>query len=145
MFIIATSIFTALSVTAALLLGFVPSVVRTQHVDLTEVVGIYEHDLPSPECVHLELSRWKQRYVIRCIYGIYKHFTIQILTHQFVLDCFLTCLLKGNFYSYSYPSMAAAARPATPAAAIKECNPIHYPNIRVMLQLPCSLHPTSCE
>ena len=33
-------------------------------------VGLYEHDLPSPECVHQELSRWKQRYVLRCIYGI---------------------------------------------------------------------------
>ena len=66
MFIIATSIFTALSVTAASLLGFVPSVVRTQQVDLTEVVGLYEHDLPSPECVHQELSRWKQRYVLLC-------------------------------------------------------------------------------
>ena len=78
MFIIATSIFTALSVTAASLLGVVPSVVFTQHVDLTEVVGMYEHDLPSPECVHQELSRWKQRYVFRCIYCIYKHLTIQI-------------------------------------------------------------------
>ena len=72
MFIIATSIFTALSVTAASLLGVVPSVVCTQQVDLTEVpvVGLYEHDLPSPECVHQELSRWKQQYVLRCIYGI---------------------------------------------------------------------------
>ena len=81
MFIIATSIFTVLSVTAASLLGFVPSVVRLQQVDLTEVVGLYEHDLPSPECVHHELLRWQQWYVLRCIYGIYKHFTIQILTH----------------------------------------------------------------
>ena len=67
MFIIAISIFTALSVTAALLLGFVPYVVRTQQVDLTEVVGLYEHDLPSPECVHQELSRWKQLYVLHYI------------------------------------------------------------------------------
>ena len=41
--------------------------------------------------------------------------------------------------------MAAAARPATPAAAIRECNPMHYPNIRVMLQLACTLPVTSCE
>ena len=39
--------------------------------------------------------------------------------------------------------MAAAARPATPAAAIRECNPMHY--IRVMLQLACTLPVTSCE
>ena len=53
-------------------------VVFTQQVDLTEVVCMYEHDLPSPECVYQELSRWKQRYVLRSIYGIYGHFTIQI-------------------------------------------------------------------
>ena len=57
MFIIATSIFTALHVTAASLLGFVPSVVCTQQVDLTEVVGLYEHDIPSTECVYQEPSR----------------------------------------------------------------------------------------
>ena len=57
MFIIAVdNILTALSVTAAPLLGVVPSVDCTQQVDLTEVVGLYEHDLPSPECVHQELS-----------------------------------------------------------------------------------------
>ena len=78
MFIIATSIFTALSVTAVSRLGVVPSVVCTKQVDLTEVVGLYELDIPSPECVHQELSRWKQRYVLRCNYGIYRHITIQI-------------------------------------------------------------------
>ena len=56
MFIIATSILTALSVTAASILGVVPSMVCTQQVDLTEVVGLYEHDLPSPECGLQELS-----------------------------------------------------------------------------------------
>ena len=56
MFIIATFILTALSVTAASLLGVVPSVDYTKQVYLTEVVGLYEHDLPSPECVHQELS-----------------------------------------------------------------------------------------
>ena len=34
---------------------------------------------------------------LRCIYGIYKHFTIQILTHQFALNCYLACILKGIF------------------------------------------------
>ena len=121
--------------------------VRTKQVDFTEVVGLYEHDIPSPECVHQELSRWKQWYVLRCIYGIYKHFSIQILIHQFALDCFLTCILKGNYYLYSYQSMSAAARPATPAATmnLKEYNPMHYPTIRIMLQLACSLHVTFCE
>ena len=41
--------------------------------------------------------------------------------------------------------MVVVVRSATSAAAIKECNPMHYPNIRVMLQLACSLHATSCE
>ena len=41
--------------------------------------------------------------------------------------------------------MAAAARPVTPAAAINECNQMHYPNIIVMLKLTCSLQVTSCE
>ena len=35
--------------------------------------------------------------------------------------------------SWLFLSHAAATRPATHADAIKECNPIHYPNIRVML------------
>ena len=50
------SILTALSVTTASQLGVVPSVVCTHQVDLTEIVGLNEHDLPSPECVHQELS-----------------------------------------------------------------------------------------
>ena len=66
----------------------------------------------------------------------------KFLTYQFALDCFLTCILKGNFYLYSYQSMAAAARPATPTV---HCNPMHYPNIRVVLQLACTLPVTSCE
>ena len=41
--------------------------------------------------------------------------------------------------------MAAVARPETPTVVIKECNPMHYPNIRVMLQLACTLPVTSCE
>ena len=34
---------------------------------------------------------------------------------------------------------------ATPAAATQECNPMHYSNIRVMLQLACTLPVTFCE
>ena len=51
----------------------------------------------------------------------------------------------GIFIYIATRGMAAAARPATPAAAIRECNPMHYPNIRVMLQLACTLPVTSCE
>ena len=88
MFIIATSIFTALYVTAVSRLGVVPSVVCTKQVDLTEVVGLHELHLPSPEFVHQELSRWKERYVFRCNYGIYRHITIQIVHTRSLLIVF---------------------------------------------------------
>ena len=133
MFIIATYIFTVLPVTAASLLGVVLSVVCTKQVDLTEAVDMYEHDLPSTEYIHQVLCRWKQ-----CIYFIaFMTFTdtlrFKCMTHQFALDCFLTCILKGNLYLYSYQSMAAA---------IKECI---TQIIRVMLQLACTQPVTSCE
>ena len=95
MFIIVTSHFTALYVTAALLLGVVPSVVYTQQVDLTEVFGLYERNLHSSECVHQELSRWKQRYVLRYIYGIYRHLRFKFLTHQLLIVSHMH--IKGEF------------------------------------------------
>ena len=39
----------------------------------------------------------------------------------------------------------AANRPQTSTAAMKECSPMHYPNLRVLLQLACTLAMTSCE
>ena len=36
-------------------------------------------------------------------------------------------------------------RPASPAAAIKECDSDSFPNISVLLQLACTLPVTSCE
>ena len=41
--------------------------------------------------------------------------------------------------------MAAELRPSTPAAAIKECDSDLYPNVRVLLQIACTLPVTSCE
>ena len=84
---------------------------------------MYKHDLPSLECVQLELSRWKQRYVLRGFVA-FTAFTdtlrFKFLTHQFSLDCFLTCILKGNLYLHGYQRMEAAATPVTPEAAIQE-------------------------
>ena len=42
-----------------------------------------------------------------------------------------------------YCEMAEELRPSTPAAAIKDCD--LYPNIRVLLQVACTLPVTSCE
>ena len=44
-----------------------------------------------------------------------------------------------------YSAKAAELRPTTPAAAIKECDSDLYPNVRVLLQIACTLPVTSCE
>ena len=44
-----------------------------------------------------------------------------------------------------YATMQADKRPATSAAAIKDCDPGDFPNIRILLQLACTLPVTSCE
>ena len=44
-----------------------------------------------------------------------------------------------------YCEMAEELRPCTPAAAIKDCDSDLYPNIRVLLQVACTLPVTSCE
>ena len=44
-----------------------------------------------------------------------------------------------------YSGMAAELRPSTPAAAIKKCDSDRYPNVRVLLQITCTLPVTSCE
>ena len=36
-------------------------------------------------------------------------------------------------------------RPQTPAAAIKQCDKIMYPNLDVLLKLACTIPVTSCE
>ena len=97
--------FSSLAITASSLLGLVPSVICTKEVDIRSAVEIYREDLPSPELVSLEVTRWKLR----------------------------------------YEKMRAAKRPATPSAAIKDCDPLHFPNIRALLQLACTLPVTSCE
>ena len=50
-----------MSITAANLLGLVPSVICDKDVDLKDVVQLYSKDMPSPEVVEQELKRWKLR------------------------------------------------------------------------------------
>ena len=44
-----------------------------------------------------------------------------------------------------YSGMPVELRPSTPAAAIKDCDSDLYPNVRVLLQIACTLPVTSCE
>ena len=44
-----------------------------------------------------------------------------------------------------YLTMPSDLRPASPATAIKECDPAIFPNISVLLQIACTLPVTSCE
>ena len=97
--------FSSLAVTASSLLGLVPTVICTKQVGTSAALELYHEDLPSPELVALEMTRWKLQ----------------------------------------YERMPADKRPATTSAAIKDCDPIHFPNIRTLLQLACTLPVTSCE
>ncbi|XP_037553231.1 52 kDa repressor of the inhibitor of the protein kinase isoform X2 [Nematolebias whitei] len=54
--------FSSLSATASSLLGLVPSVICNRHLDTTEIVSMYAEDLPSPELVDQEITRWKLKY-----------------------------------------------------------------------------------
>ncbi|XP_013879734.1 uncharacterized protein LOC106528984 isoform X3 [Austrofundulus limnaeus] len=49
----------ARSATASSLLGLVPAIICTRHLDTTEIVSMYAEDLPSPELVDQEVTRWK--------------------------------------------------------------------------------------
>ena len=53
--------FSLLAVKASSLLGLVPSVICTEgtNINLQDAVDTYEGDLPSPELVEMELTRWK--------------------------------------------------------------------------------------
>lgn len=46
--------FSSLVVTATSLLGFVPTIVCTRNVDITNALEMYQEDLPSPELVTQE-------------------------------------------------------------------------------------------
>ena len=41
-----------------------------------------------------------------------------------------------------YENLPPDKRPSTVAAAIKECDPLHFPNIRVLLKIACMRHHT---
>ena len=44
-----------------------------------------------------------------------------------------------------YEKMPEDKRPASVATAIKECDPMYFPNLRTLLQIACTLPVTSCE
>ena len=44
-----------------------------------------------------------------------------------------------------YMPMLPQLRPASPTAAIKDCDPDSFPNVSILLQLACTLPVTSCE
>ena len=51
----------------------------------------------------------------------------------------------NSFFLFRFEHVSEECRPSTPASAIKECNPVHFPNIRILLQLGCTLPVTSCQ
>ena len=56
--------FTDMSIKCGRLLGLVPSVLcQKPDLDITDVVEQYQGDLPSRECMHDEMHRWKGRYM----------------------------------------------------------------------------------
>lgn len=77
----------------------------SRKVDISSAIETYQQDLPSPELIDKEISRWKLK----------------------------------------YERMATDVRPNSPAAAIKDCDPTTFPNLRVLLQIACTLPVTSCE
>ena len=44
-----------------------------------------------------------------------------------------------------YTSVPADLRPASPAEAIKDCDPSMFPNISILLRICCTIPVTSCE
>ena len=96
--------FSSLAITAASLLGLVSTVICTEQVNIT-ALELYHEDLPSPELVALEITRWKLQ----------------------------------------YEKMPEDKRTATTSAAIKDYDPVRFPNIRTFLLLACTLPATSCE
>ena len=56
--------FSSLAQTASKLYGMIPAILCSgKNVDLTEVVELYNDDMPSPELFQQELERWKTRYL----------------------------------------------------------------------------------
>ena len=53
--------FSGLQRTASKLLGLVPTLLG-ENIDISEVVDMYEDDLPTPHLVSTELDRWKHKF-----------------------------------------------------------------------------------
>ena len=48
-------------------------------------------------------------------------------------------------WQQKFHDMPEEERPSSPAQAIKVCDPDYFPNVRVLLQIACTLPVTSCE
>ena len=48
-------------------------------------------------------------------------------------------------WKWKFQDMPEEERPSSPAQAIKVCDPNYFPNVRVLLQIACTLPVTSCE
>lgn len=48
-------------------------------------------------------------------------------------------------WKHKYRSLSEEERPDTRAKAMRECDPIFFPNIAVLLQIACTILVTSCE
>lgn len=48
-------------------------------------------------------------------------------------------------WKHKYRSLSEEERPDTCAKAMRECDPIFFPNIAVLLQIACTIPVTSCE
>ena len=60
--------FSSLAQTATKLYGMIPAILCSgKKIDLTEVVELYNDDMPSPELFQQELERWKTRYLSKAI------------------------------------------------------------------------------
>lgn len=55
--------FSPAAIIASSLLALVPSILCSKNTSLETVARMYEGDLPSPELLEMELTRWKNRYM----------------------------------------------------------------------------------
>ena len=54
---------TGLEITSSKLLGLVPSIIVERETDISEVVKLYECDLPSPELANSKIARWRSKFL----------------------------------------------------------------------------------
>ncbi|XP_041362805.1 52 kDa repressor of the inhibitor of the protein kinase-like [Gigantopelta aegis] len=53
--------------------------------------------------------------------------------------------LELKRWKMRYENVSPERRPSTPAAALKDCDGTHFPNIKTLLRIACTIPATSCE